>query len=43
MGRVLQIAAGAIMVLIGLAMITGQLSIFATWLLNTFPVFATIG
>ena len=43
MGRVLQIAAGAIMVVIGLAMITGQLSIFATWLLNTFPVFATIG
>lgn len=43
LGRLLQIAAGAIMVLIGLAMITGYLSAFSFWLLDTFPVFARIG
>lgn len=42
-GRGLQIAAGAAMVLMGVAMITGWLSAFAFWLLKTFPIFATIG
>jgi len=42
-GSRLQIAAGVVMVLVGLAMVTGQLSVFAVWLLNTFPVFAKIG
>ena len=42
-GRWLQIAAGVVMVLMGLAMITGQLTVFALWLLNTFPVFSTVG
>ncbi|MGQ0524234.1 MAG: cytochrome c biogenesis CcdA family protein [Betaproteobacteria bacterium] len=42
-GRGLQVAAGSVMVLVGLAMITGQLSRFAVWLLDTFPVFARIG
>jgi cytochrome c-type biogenesis protein len=42
-GSRLQIAAGLVMVLVGVAMITGQLSVFAVWLLNTFPVFARIG
>ncbi len=42
-GRWLQIAAGAILVLMGIAMITGQLSVFAYWLLKTFPVLGTIG
>jgi len=42
-GRTLQVVAGVIMVTMGLAMITGQLSAFATWLLKTFPIFATIG
>ncbi|MBI1964609.1 MAG: cytochrome c biogenesis protein CcdA, partial [Betaproteobacteria bacterium] len=38
-GTVLQIAAGLILVLMGIAMITGQLSAFGFWLLRTFPVF----
>jgi cytochrome c-type biogenesis protein len=42
-GRWLQIGAGAGMVFMGLAMITGMLSTFAFWLLNTFPAFASIG
>ena len=42
-GRWLQIGAGAGMVLMGFAMITGMLSAFAFWLLNTFPAFASIG
>lgn len=42
-GRWLQVVAGAILVLMGIAMITGQLSVFAYWLLKTFPVLGTIG
>jgi len=42
-GRWLQIGAGAGMVFMGLAMITGMLSALAFWLLNTFPAFAAIG
>ncbi|MDA8260449.1 MAG: cytochrome c biogenesis protein CcdA [Betaproteobacteria bacterium] len=42
-GRWLQIGAGAGMVFMGFAMITGMLSSFAFWLLNTFPAFAGIG
>lgn len=42
-GRWLQIGAGTGMVFMGLAMITGMLSTFAFWLLNTFPAFAAIG
>ncbi|MGB5081261.1 MAG: cytochrome c biogenesis protein CcdA [Burkholderiales bacterium] len=42
-GPWLQIGAGAGMVLMGFAMITGLLSVFAFWLLNTFPAFAAIG
>ncbi len=42
-GRWLQIGAGAGMVLMGLAMLTGMLSSFAFWLLDTFPAFAAIG
>jgi cytochrome c-type biogenesis protein len=42
-GRWLQIGAGAGMVFMGLAMITGMLSAFAFWLLDTFPAFAAIG
>ncbi|MBN35715.1 MAG: cytochrome C biogenesis protein [Rhodospirillaceae bacterium] len=37
LGRNLQIAAGVILVLMGVAMITGYLSAFAFWLLETFP------
>jgi len=42
-GRWLQIVAGTGMVLMGLAMITGMLSAFAFWLLDTFPALAAIG
>lgn len=42
-GRILQILAGAVMVLMGFAMITGQLSTFAFWLLETFPALGRIG
>jgi cytochrome c-type biogenesis protein len=41
--RYVQVGAGAAMVFMGVAMITGWLSTFAFWLLKTFPVFATIG
>lgn len=42
-GRWLQVAAGVVMIIMGIAMITGQLSTFAVWLLKTFPVFSTLG
>lgn len=42
-GAALQIAAGLILVLMGIAMITGKLSTFGFWLLQTFPVFGRIG
>jgi cytochrome c-type biogenesis protein len=42
-GRILQLFAGTVMVLMGIAMITGQLSTFSYWLLDTFPVLANIG
>ena len=42
-GRILKSFAGAAMVLLGGAMITGQLSVFSFWLLNTFPILGTIG
>ena len=31
------------MMAMGLGMITGQLAVFALWLLKTFPVLSTIG
>jgi len=42
-GRVLQIVAGAVMILMGVAMITGRLSEFAYWLLETFPALGNVG
>ncbi len=42
-GRPLQIIAGIIMIIMGLAMVTGKLTVFAWWLLNTFPAFSRIG
>jgi len=42
-GSVLQIAAGLILVAMGIAMMTGQLSAFGFWLLRTFPVLGRIG
>lgn len=43
LGRGLQLFAGVVMILMGLAMITGQLSTFSYWLLDTFPVLTSIG
>lgn len=42
-GRALQLAAGAIMVVMGAAMITGHLTMFAIFMLETFPALGTIG
>jgi len=42
-GRNLQRAAGGLLVAMGLLMVTGQLELIAYWLLETFPIFATIG
>ena len=43
MGRQLQRAAGGLLIVMGLLMVTGQLELIAYWLLETFPAFATIG
>jgi cytochrome c-type biogenesis protein len=43
LGRILQAIAGAVMILMGVAMITGRLSEFAFWLLETFPALGKIG
>lgn len=43
LGRGLQALAGVVMVTMGAAMISGHLSIFSFWLLDTFPVLSTIG
>jgi cytochrome c-type biogenesis protein len=42
-GWLMQFAAGAIMVGMGIAMITGQMSTFSFWLLEQFPIFTRIG
>ncbi|HEY9548046.1 MAG TPA: cytochrome c biogenesis protein CcdA, partial [Kiloniellaceae bacterium] len=42
-GRLLQVGAGIILVLMGAAMMTGQLSALSYWLLDTFPALANIG
>jgi len=39
----MQASAGVVVVAMGLAMLTGQLTAFSYWLLETFPVFAKIG
>jgi cytochrome c-type biogenesis protein len=42
-GRGLQIVAGSLLVLMGVAMVTGRLSEFSYWLLDVFPGLAEIG
>jgi cytochrome c-type biogenesis protein len=42
-GWLLQVAAGSVMIVMGVAMITGTMSIFAFWLLEQFPILTTIG
>ncbi|MCY1442704.1 Cytochrome C biogenesis protein transmembrane region [compost metagenome] len=41
--RFIHVGAGVILVLMGLAMVTGQLTRFAWWLLQVFPVLGRIG
>lgn len=43
LGRQLQIVAGVVMIVMGIAMITGQITSFSFWLLETFPIFGRIG
>jgi cytochrome c-type biogenesis protein len=43
LGTALQIVAGVILIVMGVAMVTGQLSRLGIWLLETFPVFQRIG
>jgi len=42
-GWMLQVVAGAVLVVMGVAMMTGYLSRFGFWLLQTFPAFGRIG
>jgi len=42
-GRGLQFGAGAVVTAMGVAILTGDLTTFSYWLLDTFPVFARIG
>lgn len=42
-GQRLQLVAGLIMILMGLAMVTGQLNAFGFWLLQQFPALGRIG
>ncbi len=42
-GRMLQAGAGVVMVTMGVAMATGQLTAFSYWLLKTFPALGRIG
>ena len=43
LGMALQIVAGLILIVMGVAMMTGQLSRFGFWLLETFPVLQRMG
>jgi cytochrome c-type biogenesis protein len=42
-GRLIQMSSGVLMIVMGGAVMTGQLSAFSYWLLDTFPVLAAIG
>jgi cytochrome c-type biogenesis protein len=42
-GRLLHLTAGGVMILMGVAMITGHLSLAAIWIMETFPFLAFIG
>ncbi len=42
-GRLLQIAAGGIMIVMGIAMVTGTMSTFSFWLLEQFPILTKVG
>ena len=42
-GRPLHIGSGLVLIIMGIAMITGYLSMFRIWLRNTFPFLLNIG
>lgn len=42
-GRTLKVVAGVVMIVMGVAMITGHLTTFAFWLLEMFPALSSIG
>jgi cytochrome c-type biogenesis protein len=42
-GRALRLATGAIMIVMGLAILTGQLSVLSYWLLDAIPALGSIG
>jgi cytochrome c-type biogenesis protein len=43
LGRLLQLGAGAVVTAMGLAMLTGELTSFSYWLLESFPILARFG
>jgi cytochrome c-type biogenesis protein len=43
LGRTLQMGAGGVMIVMGLAMVTGTMATFSYWLLETVPILAKIG
>jgi cytochrome c-type biogenesis protein len=43
LGRSLQLGAGAVVTAMGVAMLTGELTTFSYWLLDTFPILAKLG
>ncbi|MDZ7748924.1 MAG: cytochrome c biogenesis protein CcdA [Halofilum sp. (in: g-proteobacteria)] len=42
-GRWLHVVSGGVLVIVGLAMMTGQLTVFAYWLIEVFPALGRIG
>lgn len=42
-GHIAHVAAGIVMIVMGVAMVTGQLTVFSYWLLETFPILGRIG
>ncbi len=42
-GRFLKIGAGSVMIAMGIAMVTGYMSMMSYWLLENFSIFSTIG
>jgi cytochrome c-type biogenesis protein len=43
LGRALQLGAGGVMIAMGVAMMTGAMTSFSFWLLETFPILSKIG
>jgi cytochrome c-type biogenesis protein len=42
-GRTLQLGAGAVITGMGVAMLTGEMTSFSYWLLDTFPILGRLG